>query len=386
MKFSGSSPRKLTAALFVSFAGLTIAADAAGADNSIFENVESSVRDRMFFRLSYIHANVKSTSGNAYDVTGPVFRRGDIEALPVNSKFEVGEVGSEDDLSAYYITFRNSLNNAMNADNAGCPGVGQALGTPCGIKSKSAAAVGSVGMSLGYYIDQDRHWALEALLLGAPVNVSVYGDGNNGLRGKEIIKLKMLPPIATIGRYFGSANAPIRPYLGLGASYAMFYDIKPTNTLNLYQGGKTASDTKISVKNAFSLGPFLGAKGQLNDDWHVALTIGSFRFKTEATLTTHNTTITSGTGVLQDYGPNVAQAITAIEKLNTTIPLNVRVKPGETVGGYSGGQSVGVTTALMCEVARNRLGNNDCNFGSYVRKQRTTMDALLFSFSVGRSF
>jgi hypothetical protein len=221
---------------------------------------------------------------------------------------------------------------------------------------------------------------IEALVLAAPLKVKIYGDGNNQLNGKNIINVKMLPPTAILGRYFGGAKDTFRPFLGLGGSYGIFFDVKATEALNTYQGGASSGDTTVSVKNVMGFGPFAGFKAQVDDDWHVSLNIGKLRYKTEATLVTRNTTITGASGVTKDYGVNALQGIGAGDAISPTVKAN------GTPAGYTAGQSIDTTTALMCDLARAKYGNTNCNHGTFVRKQSTSMDATMFMLSVGRAF
>jgi hypothetical protein len=65
-------------AVLVSMAAPVMAGEQTG---SIFSQVAPSLRDRMFFRINYIRANVKTSSGDARDVTGPVIATGEIDRL-----------------------------------------------------------------------------------------------------------------------------------------------------------------------------------------------------------------------------------------------------------------------------------------------------------------
>jgi outer membrane protein W len=362
-------------------AGLITPSHAEEAPDFIFPKVESTVRDRLFLRLSYVYANVKTTSGDTYDVTGPVVSRGDIAAM-TSSLFTDAAHGG-DPVSDYYGVLGGQLDLAMTTDSAaqGCASLANGLGTPCGIKAKGSAAVGTPALSVGYYLDEDYRWVVEAFVLAAPLRVGVYGDGNNHLNGKKIIDVKMLPPMAVLGRYFGNKDAKIRPYAGFGASYAMFFDVRATSTLNDYVGGSSPGDTSVKLKNTFGWGPFLGVKAQLDDTWQVSLNVGQIRYKTSATLITNNTVITSNSAVLSDYGPSVTRAINTAAGL-----ISPEVSSAGTPPGSSVGDSVGATTAIMCDLANAKYGNKSCNQGTFVRKQSTTLDATMVMFSVGHTF
>lgn len=383
-------------ALVVSAVCAMPAAQASGSENSIFPRIEPLLRDRAFMRLNYIHANVKTTSGDAYDVTGPVVGKDDIgRYLGTGSGYQsmfyrqaTFGSGTTRIPNGQYSQVQLALTNGLNSDLAAgyCPTTSNVgLGTPCGVRARSAATVGTPAISVGYYLDDAQNWVAEAFLLALPLKADIEGQGDNGINGKKILSTKILPPTAVLGRYFGDKDARVRPFVGLGGSYAIFFDTKSTQTLDDYQGGRTA----VSVKNAMGFGPFFGVKAQLDDDWHISLNIGKLSYRTEATLTTYNTRITSESVIVNDYGPRTSYANTvAIDGTVGALPLWVAPASGGTpqVAGYSVGSQVGPLTALMCDLARAKYGNNECNHGTFVRKQKTKLDNTLFMFSVGRRF
>lgn len=408
MKFSALSRTGFAVALSAVLASMVAPAQAETVD-SIFAKVSPSVRDRMFFRLSYIYANVKTTSGNAYDVTGPVLAPGDIPKYlaPGNTSGTAqgaGKAAGNDGgtyVSPYFLASRQSAvygsgpsaaQTLLFSPNPAIGAVAQdaalgytatlnGLGTPGGIKAKSDDSAATPALSVGYYLTDDYTWFVEAYVLAAPLKVSVKGDGvngsglPNGINGVDIIKTKLLPPTAVLGYYFGKQGDRIRPFAGLGASYAIFFDARATQALNEYQGGGGVGDTTVSIKNSLGFGPVLGVKTDLDDTWHLNFSVGKLRYKTEATLVTRNTTITSNSAVIRDYGPNV---------VNTNVngaenALNTYLRPQYKDTGY-------VVTALMCDLAATKYRNDNCNLGTFERKQNTVLDNTMFMFSVGRTF
>ncbi|MDO9237849.1 MAG: OmpW family outer membrane protein [Aquabacterium sp.] len=399
MTFSALSRTGFAVALAAALGSVAAPAAAQIQSNSIFSQVAPAARDRMFFRINYVHANVKTTSGDVRDVSGNLYDAGDIEKyLGVNNTSGPGGTlyvsphypqcgtdsasasacrlaGSSGNLNssgfkAYLgrtngsISFNKFLEDALVAD--GLTG----LGTPKGVKAVSDDSVGTPAISVGYFLTDDYSWFVEALVLAAPITAAIRGDGVNangrpvGISGVNVIKAKLLPPTAIFGRYFGRAGDRIRPFLGLGASYAMFFDVKATDALNQYVGGQT----NISVKNAMGFGAFLGARGELNDDWHVNFSVGKLKYKTEATLLTSQN-ITSSTGVLKDLSLNVANTVGVADDNFTP------TTPGLTA-----------TDAFMCDLAAAKYKSANCNLGTFVRKQSTVLDNTMFMFSVGRKF
>lgn len=347
----------LLASCALATAALSGGALAQSVANSIFPtNTPSGLRDRMFMRIDFIRANVKTTAEPVRDVTGPVLARGDIARLGSSSLIPAGRRNS------YTNFISQPLEEGISADVAnGYSCLANGLGTPCGTRARAQSMIGTPAISVGYYLNDDQSWAVEGFVMAKPLDVTIRGDGPSQLNGKDLIKLKMLPPIVKLGHYFGERGDAIRPYAGVLGSYAIFYDIKATSALNNYVGGSNPNDTTVGVKNTLGFGWMLGARADVSDLWHFNFGIGKLRYKTEATIVTHNTTIRSGAAVLQDYGPSTYKAILAAEG---TIP----------------------TTQIMCDLALVKNGNNSCNLGSYTRKTSTVLDNTLFVISAGRSF
>jgi outer membrane protein len=355
--------------------------------DTIFAKVEPSVRDRMFFRLSYINVNIKTTSKDAYDVTGPVLAQGDVTALGDDGGTFFTAAGGDMAWGLAAPLIDGSTGALINdAAVTACPRLTSGLGTPCGIKAKSATRVATPALSVGAFLDESKRWSVEAFLLAMPISADVYGDGENQLNGKKIIQTKLLPPLVVLGHHFGRQGGAFQPFLGLGASYAIFYGTKATDSLNAYQGGASAGDTTVSIKNAFAVGPFAGFKYEPKEGpWSFGLNIGKIRFKTTATLVTQNTVITGGTGVLKDYGPFFDYAVTQGAKPYNNVG-GITVTDGSGLVGFEAEERVDISTALMCDLAKLKYGRNDCNHGTFVRKAKTTLDNTMFVFSMGRSF
>lgn len=267
--------------------------------------------------------------------------------------------------------------------------------TPQGIRAKSGNPSETLALSVGYFLNDDQNWAVEALVLGAPLRATVYGAGINDrgdpnqLTGREIIHTKMLPPMAKFGYYFGNKNWVVRPYVGIAAMYAIFFDTKTTSYFDEYQGGKTS----ISLKNAFGVGPFIGLQSDVaKSGWQVGVSIGKIKIKTEATLVTRGTMFKTGDLALTDYKQTTADAIDQAESLlttannNATNANNARATPfASTTYNIAPG---GMTTELMKDLAAYKqvAQGGDGTLGTFVRKQRSTLDNTIFMLSVGKSF
>lgn len=327
--------------------------------------LSKALRERTFMRAGLISVNVKTNSGDAYDVSGPVLLKGDLQRAAT----QLGGSASAELIAGLNLA-GSVLDDGMT--RAGLSG----LGTPPGVRIHANENMLTPAISIGYYLDDDFTWVLEAYVLAAPLKSEIYGKGTNyflqpnGVDGKRLLTTKLLPPTAMLGRYWGDKKSKFRPYTGLMATYAIFFDTKATQDLNSFVGGETS----VSLKNAFGIGPALGFKYQINEDWHASLNVGSVKLKTQGTLTTRNTVIRTGDAVLNDYPADIVNAINQASALLGAVYPNT----------FSNSQG-GATTVLLRAVADAR-GNSDGNLGTYVRKQDTTLTNTLFMFSVGRSF
>lgn len=354
-------------------------------NDTIFSKVTPSFRERAFMRVGYISANVKTTSGDVYDVPSATSPTGTVVGKGEVAKYLGSGSGFTNYItSARYNTVATELDGALNLAGVYCSNTAVGLGTPCGFKAKSDSTVGTPVLSLGYYLDDEMSWVVEAYLLAAPLKVAIYGDGNNVMNSQKLVDIKLLPPTAVLGKYFGTKEDSVRPFLGFGASYAMFFDAKATRGLNTFVGGQSEGDTSVKVNNTFGFGPFAGVKAQIDDKWHLSLNVGKLRYKTEATLVTDNTRITNDSAVLNAYPTPLLTAIgTTNGTITGTVLANGTYAPPP---GFPVGSTISGTTLLMCDLARAKFGNSDCNMGTYTRKVSTVLDNTLFVLSVGRQF
>lgn len=384
MKIS-SVARKATA-IVVAMAAMG-AVSTAFAQSSIFPTGwDNKVRDRLFMRLGYTQTFTKTKSEEARDITGNVVSRQQLE-----DAFATGNtisIACDQDLlqsadcikySANDVDAGAGANTSFLYTNAAGPVLIQALtdlgwngiGTPPGIKAKTQRAVGTPTISLGYWLDEERKWLLEAFVLAAPLNIKIYGDGvrDDGtpmtISGKHIASTKLLPPLVVASYNFGDKKSFVRPYVGLGGMYAMFFDARTTAYFDQYQGGKTT----LTTKNTFGFGPFVGLQSPINDDWHVNLSVGQIALKTTSTLVTSGTQINNSTGVLDDL-PG---------------PLRVAISNGNTLWAetFPGQRDNKFTTVTMDLIKRNE---SKSDFGTFVREQKMKITNTIVTLSVGRSF
>ncbi|MDI1348532.1 OmpW family outer membrane protein [Aquabacterium sp.] len=346
--------------------------------NSIFPaGWDSKVRDRLFMRIGYTSVITKTRSEDARDLSGFVLSRSDISNAidtaticttnpsdPRVAGLNCARYDAQDGGTG--ITWDLFVRDRILRDGLDAEGVA-GIGTPPGIRARSQKNIGTPTVSIGYWLDQERKWLLEGYVLAAPLKVNITGDGTNpsgqpnGINGKVIATTKLLPPLV-IGSYnFGEANAMFRPYVGVGAMYAVFFGAKATPELERYVGGPTT----ITTKNTFGFGPFLGLKTAINEDWHINVSVGRIGLRAESRLVTSNTQIRSGDPVIADLTPGLSTAIT------------------EGDGILIGDGTVPASTLVNELVAFNK---GQTSLGTFVREQKMKLTNTIITVSVGMDF
>lgn len=382
--------------------------------DGIFSKVSPSLRDRMFWNLQVVSTKIKTDSDEPKDARpGGVISIADMVDMTNALRAELSTLDPDSDrykiiqakfASSAYDYSRSGFNGISILETAlvtdygftGRTGSGTEedpyvpgnafLGTPKGIKAKAEDPSKTIALSIGYFLDDEHRWAVEALVLGAPLKATVKGDGTNDqgtanqIAGKDIINTKLLPPLVKLGYYFGGREARLRPYVGVGAMYAVFFDTKTTATLDSYLGGRTT----VNIKNAFGIGPFLGLESRVGEsDWKVGLSVGRIKLTADATLVTRGTTYLTASPVLGDYKANTVSAIRQGAPLFASF-------------ANSAGQATGVvpfpngdfTAELLKDVAefKQRERGGDGSLGTFVRTQRSELSNTIFMLNVGKSF
>lgn len=119
---------------------------------------------------------------------------------------------------------------------------------------------------------------------GLPYKHDVVGDGAIKGVGK-LGSVKQISP-TVLGQYrFGTASSTVRPYAGLGLTYAYFFDEEGSGTLTALTnpGG---SPTRMSASSAFGVSAQLGVSFRINDRWSVDASAIKTWIKNENSLST----------------------------------------------------------------------------------------------------
>jgi outer membrane protein len=134
-----------------------------------------------------------------------------------------------------------------------------------------------------FYTD---HFSVEAFA-GLPYEHDVVGAGSVAGAGK-LGTVKQVSPTVMAQYRLGGPQATLRPYLGLGVSYAYFYGEKGSGALTaLTNPGSTA--TRLSVDAAWGVTAQLGATIQIGKGWQLDAAVLKTQLKTTARLSTGQT-------------------------------------------------------------------------------------------------
>lgn len=125
------------------------------------------------------------------------------------------------------------------------------------------------------------------LPLALPFHHKLYGAGAIDGVG-QIGEVQALPMTVFLQYRFMPANANFRPYLGLGATYAYFFNEQGSGVLTALTnpGGPP---TKLSVESKFIITPQIGATLAFNKQWFLDVFYSKSRLKTKTTLSTGQT-------------------------------------------------------------------------------------------------
>ena len=120
-----------------------------------------------------------------------------------------------------------------------------------------------------------------------PFTHKIIGDG--ALKGTgDLAEVKALPVTVFLQYRFMEANAKFRPYVGLGATYAYFFDEQGSGklTATTNPGGPA---TKLSVDSKWTLTPQIGATIAIGEKWFIDLHYSKSNLKTTNHFSTGQT-------------------------------------------------------------------------------------------------
>lgn len=124
----------------------------------------------------------------------------------------------------------------------------------------------ALGFSVGYMLT--RNWSVD-LLAATPFKHDIEGKG--GLSG-DVADTKQLPPTLSLLYYF-QPQETVRPYVGAGVNYTIFFDEDTRGAL---------SGTDVDLDNSLGLALNAGVDVDLNETWFANASVWYIDLETEA--------------------------------------------------------------------------------------------------------
>lgn len=156
-------------------------------------------------------------------------------------------------------------------------------GTSTGSQTTSASDTRLAG-GISYMLTDNLSLDLP---LALPFHHKLYGAG--AIQGVgQIGEVQALPVTLFLQYRFLEANSKFRPYLGLGATYAYFFNEQGSGVLTAITnpGGPP---TKLSVESKYIFTPQIGATLALDSKWFLDVFYSKAKLKTKTTLSTGQT-------------------------------------------------------------------------------------------------
>jgi len=121
-----------------------------------------------------------------------------------------------------------------------------------------------------------------------PFEHDISGDGAILGAGK-IGTVKALPVTVLAQWRFMEPTSALRPYVGVGITYAAFYGARSTSTLTAITGGTPANPTTLSIDSKWAATAQLGASMALDKQWFLDASYTYTPLSTRTTLSTGQT-------------------------------------------------------------------------------------------------
>lgn len=136
------------------------------------------------------------------------------------------------------------------------------------------------------------------LILGTTKNV-LTGEGTlGGLL--NVGHTRLIPPTLTVQYHFFDKETTVRPYLGAGINYTIFYDENLNENINNALGG----GTKAELDNTFGYALQGGVDIELFPGWYLNMDVKYVQIEPELTLTTTSSTTQAVTTRVMDVDIN----------------------------------------------------------------------------------
>ena len=126
------------------------------------------------------------------------------------------------------------------------------------------------------------------LPLSVPFEHDIVGAG--AIAGVGKIAEVRAYPVTLLAQYrFLGAGAALRPYVGLGPTYAKFYKARSAATLTALTGGSPSNPTTISIESKWAPTAQFGLGWAMTSKWQLDANFTRTPLKTRATLSSGQT-------------------------------------------------------------------------------------------------
>lgn len=133
-----------------------------------------------------------------------------------------------------------------------------------------------LGLNLVYMLSDN--WGLE-VLAATPFehDLDAKGLSQYGFSTTALGSSKHLPPTVTLDYFFGYANSPLRPYIGAGVNYTVFFDENLTGFAANELGA-----TNLELDDSWGVAWRAGVDYQLGRNWMVNASAWKIDIETDA--------------------------------------------------------------------------------------------------------
>ena len=139
---------------------------------------------------------------------------------------------------------------------------------------------GDSDTQLGITVDYafNDQWVLE-LIAATPFSHDVNGTG--GLAGNKIANIKQLPPSLVAQYHFLDTSYALRPFIGVGINYTVFFDEQPSDAL---KATLETDDVQVKLDDSFGFMAQVGANYKIDENWGLHAMVSIIDIDTDATV------------------------------------------------------------------------------------------------------
>ncbi|OXJ31032.1 hypothetical protein CFB82_25460 [Burkholderia sp. HI2714] len=143
-----------------------------------------------------------------------------------------------------------------------------------------ASSTDTLGITTEYYVTDNLG---VAMLLGMPLKVNLIGDGTLQKYG-TLGTTRPMPPAIELRYHLFSATSKFRPYLGIGANYTWFTQVRATNSQFVSDSFGPGGSARATLSSSWNPVFELGANYAISKHWSVGTSVGYMPVKTHLTL------------------------------------------------------------------------------------------------------